>query len=133
MDNAAIETARISDEEITELLRSLSPFRVSPIVKAMEGLVRCSASITALKADNARLQARVSELEAAQEWQSIESAPRNEKDGDARVSLPIQECPKCGAKAVAFICSRDGCPVNGGAAHRPNDFRPLPAPPVGDR
>ena len=65
-----------------------------------------------------RLRARVSELEAAQEWRPIESAPRNEKDGGARVSLPIQECPKCGAKAVAFICSRDGCPVNGGAAHR---------------
>ena len=26
-------------------------------------------------------------------------------------------CSKCGAKGVAFICDRSGCPVNGGMAH----------------
>lgn len=32
--------------------------------------------------------------------------------------LPVeQRCPKCGAKGHAFICSRPGCPVNGGAAY----------------
>lgn len=29
----------------------------------------------------------------------------------------IQTCVKCGTKAVAFICSERGCPVNGGAAY----------------
>jgi hypothetical protein len=32
-------------------------------------------------------------------------------------TLPVIECPKCGAKGAVFICDTPGCPVNGGAAH----------------
>lgn len=29
----------------------------------------------------------------------------------------LMTCPKCGARGAAFICNRQGCPVNGGAAY----------------
>jgi hypothetical protein len=41
--------------------------------------------------------------------------PAYELDEDGNVILPIITCPKCHAKAVAFICDTKGCPVNGGA------------------
>jgi len=34
-----------------------------------------------------------------------------------RPETQIHTCPKCGAKGAAFICSEQGCPVNGGAAY----------------
>ena len=39
---------------------------------------------------------------------------RNE---DGSVNAPTITCSKCGARGMAFICDRKGCPVNGGAAH----------------
>jgi len=36
---------------------------------------------------------------------------------EALCDPPVRTCPKCGAKAAAFICAERGCPVNGGAAH----------------
>jgi RecJ-like exonuclease len=37
------------------------------------------------------------------------------KDGKSLIAP--KTCSRCGATAVAFICYRRGCPVNGGAAY----------------
>jgi hypothetical protein len=91
-----------------------------------------------------RLQARVAELEAAQRWQSIESAP---KDGTEILTVGIDSEHVVATKWLSpgpyvrtpnrnfykdegwYWSGWDGAvgPV------RPTIWRPLPAPPVGDR
>jgi DNA-directed RNA polymerase subunit M/transcription elongation factor TFIIS len=46
-----------------------------------------------------------------------DSHMENGAKADAPFVPEIITCPKCGQKAVAFICDRKGCPVNGGAVY----------------
>lgn len=49
--------------------------------------------------------------------EQIVDGPATPPAPEALCDPPVRTCPKCGAKAAAFICAERGCPVNGGAAH----------------
>lgn len=83
----------------------------------------------ALEATNIRLLARAERAEAALReiaaGDGYYGAQAREYKDIARRALsaapqgwkpPVETCPKCGARGVAFICDAAGCPMNGGAA-----------------